>query len=658
MAKFHPILVIYGVFTLVFQSYSQSIQNNIPQEEAEHSIWKGFDRYDFNFEGRQARLVFPGKPLPGKPWIWRARFPGWHTKADSILVAEGFHLAYINTDNLYGSPSATNIWDNFFAFLTTEYALQKKVSLIGVSRGGLFVYNWAKKNPGKVACIYTEAPVTDFKSWPGGFGEGEGSPNDWVKLKEIYGFANDKEALAFADNPKDNLTDLAAQRVPILHMIGLEDSIVPVEENTFPLVNEYIRLGGIATVVTSIGGEQSLKGHHFPVQTPRYVADFIKYHAIQDLPLAAEDYHQTNWGLKNSPIKFKRNSKAKVAFLGGSITHNPGWRDSISNYLQDRFINTFFEFINAGIPSMGSTPSAFRLEKDVLSKGEIDLLFLEAAVNDAGNGRSDTEQKRAMEGIIRHAREVNPEMDIIIMHFADPQKIASYNQGIVPEVIRNHQAVADHYGIPIINLAKEVTDRINNGEFTWEDDFKDLHPSPFGQGIYAHSIISFLNNVFNKKLTNEDKITRYPSPEMMDRYSYDNGRLVAIREIKPAKGWHIDLDWKPNDNTGTRPGFVNAPMLIGTTGSKPIKFKFTGNAVGIAVAAGQDAARIRFRIDKGDWQQLDLFTKWSKQLHLPWFYTLAAELKNEPHILEIQVPDSINKASAGKVCRIRYFYIN
>jgi sialidase-1 len=165
-------------------------------------------------------------------------------------------------------------------------------------------------------------------------------------------------------------------------MIGLEDRIVPVDENTFPLVNEYIRLGGIATVVTSVDGEQSLKGHHFPIQTPRYVADFIKYHAIMDIPLAAEDYHQINAGLKNSPIKFIRNRKGKIAFLGGSITHNPGWRDSVSNYIGDRFVNTPFEFINAGIPSMGSTPSAFRLEKDVLSKGEIDLLFLEAAVND------------------------------------------------------------------------------------------------------------------------------------------------------------------------------------------------------------------------------------------------------------------------------------
>jgi len=658
MSIIHSIASFIGFTLLVFQSYSQSIGNSPVQERPEQSDWKGFERLDFKFAGKEARLIFPKKPLSGNPWIWRARFPDWHTDADSILVSEGFHLAYVNTDNLYGSPEAVRVWSEFHSYLTAEYNLQQKVSLIGVSRGGLFIYNWAKKNPHKVACIYAEAPVTDFKSWPGGFGKSEGSPEDWIRLKATYGFSSDEEALAYTDNPLDNLEALAAQRVPILHMIGLEDEIVPVLENTMPLVNKYISLGGIATIVTSVGENQTLKGHHFPIQTPRYVADFIKYHSVQDLPLPAEDYHRPNEGIRNSSVKFTRYGKGRVAFLGGSITYNPGWRDSVSTFLQDRFANTSFEFINAGISSMGSTPSAFRLERDVLSKGKIDLLFLEAAVNDSGNGRSSSEQLLAMEGIIRHARSVNPEMNIVIMHFVDPGKIASYNTGIVPDVIKNHQSVADHYGIPTINLAKEVTDRINAGEFSWEEDFKDLHPSPFGQGIYANSIITFLKNSFDENLKNESTLSNYPQPEKMDTYAYDRGILIAVSAAKLAKGWYIDPKWTPNDKTGTRADFVNEPMLIGREGSKSIKFKFTGNTVGIAVAAGHDAAQIRFRIDRGEWQKLDLLTKWSDQLHLPWFYTLGSKLESAPHLLEIQVPDITNEADQPKACRIRYFFVN
>ena len=53
-----------------------------------------------------------------------------------------------------------------------------------------------------------------------------------------------------------------------------------------------------------------------------------------------------------------------------------------------KFPDTKFEFINAGIGSMGSVPHAFRLERDVLAKGPVDLLFVEAAVNDSSNTRS------------------------------------------------------------------------------------------------------------------------------------------------------------------------------------------------------------------------------------------------------------------------------
>lgn len=657
MLNVYLFLALFGCNLVFSQAYSQS-QLNRSFEEAELSDWKGFERYDFKFQGRKARLVLPQKALPGKPWIWRARFPDWHTTADSILVAEGFHLAYVNTDNLYGNREAVQVWDDFFTLLTSEQDLQEQVSLMGVSRGGLFIYNWAKANVDKVACIYAEAPVLDFKSWPGGFGTGEGSPKDWLRLKEVYGFATDEEAKNYADNPIDNLNELPTKRVPILHMIGLQDQIVPVEENTLPFVQKYIKSGGLATIVTAVDGEQNLKGHHFPIQTPRLVADFIKYNSIKTHALASENYHKTNDGILNIYHKFSSNETGRVAYLGGSITHNHGWRDSINNFIQERFPGTSIEFINAGIPSMGSTPSAFRLERDVLSKGKVDLLFVEAAVNDSGNGRTSKEQRRAMEGIIRQARNSNPEMDIVIMHFVDPGKISLYREGLIPEVIVNHQAIADHYGIPTINLAKEVTDRIDAGEFSWEKDFKNLHPSPFGQGVYAHSIIAFLKNSFNKSKLSKKEPTQYDVPTKLDQYAYSSGFLVDVKEAKLAKDWQHVPDWEPADNLKTRPNYVGQPFLIGYSGAKSLKFKFNGTAVGIAVAAGQDAAIISYRIDKGEWKQLDLLTPWSKQLHLPWYYTLANELKKDEHLLEIQVPENLNEGSQKKACRIRYFYVN
>jgi lysophospholipase L1-like esterase len=625
----------------------------------EKILWHGFDKQEFDFNERKAYIVIPKKALAGKPWVWRARFPNWHIQTDSILLSEGYHIAYINTNNMYGSPDAVQVWNHFYKYLVDKYGFNEKVSLEGVSRGGLYVYNWAKANPEKVNCIYAEAPVCDFTSWPGGFGTGKGSKGDWKKLKKEYGFKSDAEAKAYTDKPIDKLEQLAKAKVPVLHMIGLNDKVVPLEENTMVLINRYIKLGGIAKVVPCTEGKQDLWGHHFVIETPQLAADFIKYHTkLPKADLNPSAYHYIRGGLKNSFIKFEQKKKVRVAFLGGSITYNGGWRDSLMQYMQKRFPETEFEFIAAGIPSFGSTEDVFRMKRDILSKGNIDLLFVEAAVNDGRKGRSPEEIKRSMEGIVRNVRSLNPTSDIVFMYFVDQVKMKDYRQGKTPLVIQYHDEIAKYYDVSAINLAKEVTDRIDAGEFTWKDDFKNLHPSPFGQGVYARSMIGFLNDAWSGFVADDDKIVDYPMPEKLDKACYDNGTLIPAKEVEPVKGWEFVKNWDPKDKIRTRDNYIKVPMLIGEYPSKALKFSFEGNAVGIAVAAGPDAGIIEYRIDGGKWEKRDLFTKHSTHYHLPWYYTLADGLISKKHLLELRLTDKKNEKSKGSVVRIRYFYIN
>jgi sialidase-1 len=116
--------------------------------------------------------------------------------------------------------------------------------------------------------------------------------------------------------------------------------------------------------------------------------------------------------------------------------------------------------------------------------------------------------------------------------------------------------------------------------------------------------------------------------------------------------------WTPSDGKSTRDSFVNVPMLVGEYPGKIIKFQFKGNAIGIAVAAGPDAGVIEYSIDESEWAKLDLFTLWSKDLHLPWFYTLGTELKDRKHTLQIRLTKEKNPESTGNKCVIRYFYVN
>ncbi|HUT24885.1 MAG TPA: SGNH/GDSL hydrolase family protein [Sumerlaeia bacterium] len=371
------------------------------------------------------------------------------------------------------------------------------------------------------------------------------------------------------------------------------------------------------------------------------------------------EYFRLRAGLDNSRVRFARERQGRVAFLGGSITHNPGWRDMVMQDLERRFPETRFDFINAGIPSMGSTPGAFRLDRDVLSRGRVDLLFVEAAVNDSTNGRTDREQVRGMEGIVRHARMANPETDIVMMHFVDPGKMQVINRGQTPKVIQNHEKVAECYHVPSLDLALEVTERIRAGEFTWKDDFRDLHPSPFGQNVYARSIQRLLDAAWRKPLTKNARVRPHSLPRApIDSKSYVQARLVDVRDAQLGEGWRFEERWKPRDGAGTRPGFVDAPMLVAEAPGATLTLSFEGTAVGVFVAAGPDAGIVEYRIDGGPFRERDLFTKWSSGLHLPWAQVLDADLDPGRHELTLRTANGKNPGSAGHAVRIAHLLVN
>ena len=243
------------------------------------SEWNGYDRYDFQCNGKSAIVVVPKQSLAGKPWAWRGEFFGAFPNADITLLGKGFHLAYLEVPNLFGSPEAVSQWNNFFQELTGKYGFAKKVALIGLSRGGLYCYNWAASNPEKVACIYADAPVCDFKSWPGGkiknLGKGNGSAAEWENLLKAYGFKSDAEAIGYTKNPIDNLKPLADAHVPLLHVYGDADDVVPWDENTGILAERYRKLGGSITLIPKPG-----IGHHsHGLQDPTQIVEFILQHA-------------------------------------------------------------------------------------------------------------------------------------------------------------------------------------------------------------------------------------------------------------------------------------------------------------------------------------------------------------------------------------------
>jgi len=628
---------------------------------AYRSLWFGFERLDFEVDGRKCLLVLPKQAAPGNPWIWRTEFFGHEPQADLALLGKGFHAAYMDVQNMYGAPVAMAHMDAFYSYLTSKRRLAQKVVLEGFSRGGLFAFNWAARNPGRVACLYVDAPVCDFKSWPGGKGRGKGSPADWERLKKVYGLS-EEEAVRYPLNPVDNLRPLAAAKIPLLHVCGETDTVVPIEENTRLVEKRYRQLGGEIMVISKPFCEH----HPHSLKEPAPIVDSILRHTPGMTPPDARppatpygyDYYVLRGGLANCRVRFEREHEGRVAFLGGSITEGGAWRDMVSRELQRRFPRTRFDFINAGIASLGSTPGAFRFARDVLARGRVDLLFAEAAVNDETNGQTPREALRGMEGIVRHARLANPAMDIVLLHFVDPEKMAVIRRGATPAVIESHEKVADHYAAPSIDLAREVTERIHAGEFTWEKDFRDLHPSPFGHGVYFRSIQRLFDAAWKGRLPAGAAVEPYPFPEPLDAKSYFRGRLVELTAATIELGWKLDPKWHPADKAGTRAGFVDVPALVAERPGATLRLKFTGTAVGIFVAAGPDAGTVEFSIDAGPAQTRNLFTPWSAGLHLPWAQVLATDLAPGPHEMQLHVAPTADPKSKGHAVRIIHFLAN
>jgi lysophospholipase L1-like esterase/pimeloyl-ACP methyl ester carboxylesterase len=239
------------------------------------SEWQGFDKYEFDFAAKRVTIIAPKKAASGKPWLWHGEFFGHLPNVDIGLLNQGFHSVYLKANDMLGSPPAVDLWNQLYAHLTQEYGFSRKPALIGISRGGLYCYNWAIANPGKVSCIYGDAPVCDFKSWPGGKGKGKGSPDNWARVLTLWGFKDEAEALAYQGNPVDKLASLAKAKVPLIHVFGDVDDVVPPDENTLLLTERYRQLGGTIELIAKAG-----VGHHpHGLQDSSLVVNFLAKHS-------------------------------------------------------------------------------------------------------------------------------------------------------------------------------------------------------------------------------------------------------------------------------------------------------------------------------------------------------------------------------------------
>jgi pimeloyl-ACP methyl ester carboxylesterase len=222
----------------------------------------GHFRFSFPANGHTITVYAPAKPREGLPWVWHGEFADVIPNTNNAWLNKGLMIVYVGgASEQYGCPDVVKVWDAAYHTLVDTYKFARKMVITGISRGGLYAYNFAAAHPDQVAGVYADNGTCDFRSWPGGRQlndprwVGPGGGGAWNTVLNVYHFASTAEAIAYKFNPIDNLEPLAKGGVKLLHVTAQMDSALPWKENTglietrYPPLAAAAGMGGTFTVI-------------------------------------------------------------------------------------------------------------------------------------------------------------------------------------------------------------------------------------------------------------------------------------------------------------------------------------------------------------------------------------------------------------------------
>jgi dienelactone hydrolase len=215
--------------------------------------------------------VQPKIAAKGHPWIWRARFWGHEPQTDIALLERGYHVVYCDVVELLGNKEAIKAWDDYYALLHRA-GLAKKAALEGMSRGAVYVYNWAAANPKKVASVYVDNPLLNINDWAvKTLQAGNGNNPMFEDLKKAYGLNTDEQVKNFKGGPIDEVNSIVKGHYPSLILCADEDEAVSPATNTNLFERLVKERNGKITVIHKPG----FKHHPHSLPDPTPIVDFI-----------------------------------------------------------------------------------------------------------------------------------------------------------------------------------------------------------------------------------------------------------------------------------------------------------------------------------------------------------------------------------------------
>ncbi len=348
---------------------------------------------------------------------------------------------------------------------------------------------------------------------------------------------------------------------------------------------------------------------------------------------------QARGGLPNFFAKIARGDSLKVAYLGGSITAQDGWRLLSLRWLNERFPLARFSEINAAIGGTGSDFGVFRLNDHVL-KFKPDLVFVEFAVNDSHTPAEKI--TRSMEGIVRQIWQQNPLADVCFVYTITEQDIEAEQNGRLPASIVTMETVADKYQLPSINFGCEVARMVKDKQLIIKGPETELngvkvfsrdgvHPFPeTGHAIY--------NNVLRRSFEimvagNKPRLKKHILTKPIAPDYFSDTKMIDFTEAKLSGGWQV-LQIANQPAFGFAGKYLTKFGKASQTG-ETLSVRFKGRTIGAYDIMGPDAGKVIVEVDGLVKDTISRFDRFCTYRRMNYF--LIDHLENKEHEVVFRV---------------------
>ncbi len=321
---------------------------------------------------------------------------------------------------------------------------------------------------------------------------------------------------------------------------------------------------------------------------------------LENLP---ESHARGGW--PNFFSKIERGEDITIAYIGGSITAQPGWRPKTLDYFRQKYPNINFREINAAITGTNSTLGVARIQRDILDHAP-DLIFIEFSVND---GSGEFSQK-TFEGMVRKTLANDITTDMCFVYTATIHQVDYLLKGSYQPSAEVMEVVAEHYRVPTIHMVVKVAQLLKAGKLNFVAPLPPdgsgmidgkivfspdgAHPYPeTGHELYLDAIQRALPAIENASLPPKREI---PPPLADD--NWQEVKLIPLDDVTVSSGWK-KLSPRSNSIAEQFSPFMPA-IWMAESPDASIEFTFCGSAVGLYGVKGPDVGRLLVQIDDQD----------------------------------------------------------